>query len=137
MKTFDISIQLDPVEDGVAVILQKQVKRKDKVALIIGTNGEHRIAEEAEAYVILDRLSVNCISEFVGKTEYLMVYNAKKVINTGEGRYVVGSVMIVKGTEKGVGFLSKEEAEEAKAEFESRLVTLCGGGIQFSAYEIG
>lgn len=137
MKTIDIIIQLDPVEDGVAVIPQEEVKRKDKVALIIGTNGACRLVEEEEAYEILDRLSVNCISEFVGKTEYLMVYNAKKVINTGVGRYVVGSVMIVKGTERGVGFLSKEEAEGAKTEFESRLVTLCGSGIQFSAYEIG
>ena len=33
--------------------------------------------------------------------------------------------------------LNEVEVEEAKIEFESRLAVLCGGGIQFSAYEIG
>ena len=44
--------------------------------------------------------------------------------------------MIVKGSAKGIELLDEEEIEQAKKEFESRLATLCGSGIQFSAYEI-
>ena len=105
--------------------------------MIIGTNGEYRFAKEAEAYEILDRLGMNCAADYMGMTDYMTVFNLKKVLNTGGSQFVVGSVMIVKGTERGIEFLNEAEVEEAKVEFESRLAVLCGSGIQFSAYEIG
>lgn len=136
MKEIEINIQLDPVEDG-AIVIPKQVVREDKGALIIGTNGEYRFAKEAEVYEILDRLGMNCAADYMGMTDYMTVFNSKKVLNTGGSQFVVGSVMIVKGTERGIELLNEVEVEEAKIEFESRLAVLCGGGIQFSAYEIG
>lgn len=136
MKAIEISIQLNPVADGASFIPDK-VRRKDKGALVIGTNGEYRIAEEEEAYELLDRLAVNCASDYMGMTDYLVVFNAKKVLCVSGTKFVVGSVMIIKGTERGLEFLDEEEIEEAKAEFESRLAVLSGSGIQFSAYEIG
>lgn len=136
MKEIEINIQLDPVEDG-AIVIPKQVVREDKGALIIGTNGEYRFAKEAEAYEILDRLSINCAADYMGMTDYMTIFNAKKVLNAGGSQFVVGSVMIIKGTERGIEFLNEAEVEEAKVEFESRLAVLCGSGIQFSAYEIG
>lgn len=135
MKVIEISIQLDPVEDG-AVVIPKQERRKDKGALIIGTNGEYRFAGEKEAYDIFDRLSVNSEADYMGKTGFLVIFNARKVLVVSGSRFVVGSVMIVKGTDRGIELLDEEEAEIAKTEFESRLVILCGSGIQFSAYEI-
>lgn len=135
MKAIEISIQLDPVEDG-AVVIPKQERRKDKGALIIGTNGEYRFAGEKEAYDIFDRLSVNSEADYMGKTGFLVIFNARKVLVVSGSRFVVGSVMIVKGTDRGIELLDEEEAEIAKTEFESRLVILCGSGIQFSAYEI-
>ena len=136
MKEIEISIQLNPVEDG-ANFIPDRVRRKDKGALIIGTNGEYRVAEEEEAYDLLDRLAVNCASDYMGATDYLVIFNAKKVLCVSGTKFVVGSVMIVKGTARGLEFLNEEEVEEAKAEFISRLAVLRGSGIQFSAYEIG
>lgn len=136
MNNIEISIQLDPVEDGASFIPDK-IKRKDKGALIIGTNGEYRIAEEAEVFGILDRLSVDTASDYMGITDYLVIFNIKKMLCVSGSKYIVGSVMIVKGTAKGIELLNEEEIAEAKEEFESRLATLCGSGIQFSAYEIG
>ena len=77
-------------------------------------------------------------SDFMGNTDFLAVFNAKKVLSTGGAKFVVGSVLIVKGTREGIALLlDEEEIEQAKTEFQSRLVTLCGSGIQFSAYELG
>ena len=95
------------------------------------------MAKEAEVYEILDRLGMNCAADYMGMTDYMTVFNSKKVLNTGGSQFVVGSVMIIKGTERGIELLNEVEVEEAKIEFESRLAVLCGGGIQFSAYEIG
>jgi len=135
MNNIEICIQLDPVKDGASWI-PKDVRIKGDGALIIGTNGEYRIAKEDEAIEILDRMSGFCASEYIGKTSFLVVYNSKKVISTGEGKFIAGSVMIIKGSSRGIDFLDENEIEVARKEFESRIATLCGNGIQFSAYEI-
>lgn len=135
MKEIEINICLDPVSDGVDFILEKE-KNKSKQALVIGTNGEYRTIEEGEVFDILDRLDTVSESDFMGKTDFLAIFNAKKVISTGGSKFVVGSVLIVKGDREGIALLDIEEIKQAKMEFQSRLVTLCGSGIQFSAYEL-
>ena len=42
MKTLNVTIELDPVNDG-AVFVENRFKKKEEGALIIGTNGEKRI----------------------------------------------------------------------------------------------
>ena len=53
MKTLNVTIELDPVNDG-AVFAENRFKNKEEGALIIGTNGEKRIAGASEAQRILD-----------------------------------------------------------------------------------
>lgn len=136
MNKIEINIQLDPVTDG-ASFMPDKVVNKSRQGLVIGTNGEYRTIDEAEVYEILDRLAKVSESDYMGKTSFLAVFNAKKVLSTGGARFVVGSVLIIKGIREGIALLDTEEIEQAKEEFESRLVTLCGSGIQFSAYELG
>ena len=135
MKNIDITIQLDPVNDGVSSI-PTNVKMKGRGALVIGTNGNYRFIDEDEAVEILDRLSGNCGTDYMGKNNYLVVQNSKKVIKAIEGRFIVGSVLIVKGTDKGIEFLEEDEINTVINEFASRMATLCSGDMQFSAYEI-
>ena len=136
MNKIEINIQLDPVTDGASYMPDKVIN-KSRQGLVIGTNGEYRTIDEAEVYEILDRLAKVSESDYMGKTSFLAVFNAKKVLSTGGARFVVGSVLIIKGIREGIALLDTEEIEQAKEEFESRLVTLCGSGIQFSAYELG
>lgn len=136
MQTIEISIQLDPTMDGISWV-PKKVKLEGKHALIIGTNGKYRVIEEDEAISIIDKLSGNCRSDYMGKSTFLVVFNANKVIKTGGAQFIAGSVLIIKAGKNGIAFLDDEEIETAKAEFAARLVTLCADGIDFSAYEIG
>ena len=136
MKNIEINIELNPVKDGASWV-PDHMKRKGRGALIIGTNGKYRFAQEEEAIKLFNEMSGFCESDYMGDTNLLVLYNSKKVLNTCDGRFLAGSVMIMKATEKGVEFINESEIEAAKAGFESRLVTLCGNGIQFSAYEIG
>ena len=136
MKQIEINIQLDPVTDG-PNFLPEKVTNKSKQALVIGTNGEYRNIDENEVYEIFNRMAMVSESDFMGKTDFLAVFNAKKVLSTGGAKFVVGSVLIVKGVREGIALLGAEEIEQAKTEFQSRLVTLCGSGIQFLAYELG
>ncbi len=135
MQTVEINIQLDPLVDGINQVPSK-IKLEGKSALVIGTNGKYRVVEEEEAESILDRLSGNCRSNCLEHTDFLVVCNGKKIIITGDSKYVVGSVLIVKAGKNGVDYLTDEEVEQAKTEFITRLVTLCADGVEFSAYEM-
>ena len=136
MKTIEISIRLDPVEDGIRR-MPKEENMEGKQALVIGTNGKYRVIGEDETIAIIDKLSDNFRFDYMGKNLFLIVYNASKVISTGESQFIAGSVLIIKADENGITLLNDEEIENAKAEFAARLVTLCADGIEFSAYEMG
>ena len=53
MNRLKVTIELDPVNDG-AVFAESSFKKKEEGALIIGTNGEKRIAGVIETQKILD-----------------------------------------------------------------------------------
>lgn len=135
MDTIEMSIHLDPVKDG-PKWMPKKVMRADKAALIIGTNGQFRFADEDETYDIIDRLSAVSTSDRMGKTDFLIIYNSDKMLRLGDGRFLVGSAVVMKSETDGPGLLTFDEAESAIREFKSRIVTLCSGDSQFSAYEL-
>ena len=135
MKTLNVTIELDPVNDG-AVFAENRFKKKKEGALIIGTNGEKRIAGASEAQRILDILAEVGHGEYMGKTDYLMMINGNKILKFGTGECFIGSALIMKYDGKGLGFLSGDEFDEASKEFESRLITIVADGQEFSAYEL-
>lgn len=95
MKTLNVTIELDPVNDG-AVFAENRFKKKEEGALIIGTNGESRITDALETNSILDRLSEVGHGEYLGKSDYIAMFNGDKIINFGTGRCFIGSVIILK-----------------------------------------
>jgi len=136
MNRIEIEIQLNPLKDGINKI-PGRLMRGDRGALVIGTNGRYRIADEEEAWDIIDLLSDVSCSCYLGKTGYLAVYNSRRVLQAAGTKYLAGSAIVVKGVEGGIECMSMEEIEAARKEFESRIVTLCGNGVQFTAFEIG
>ena len=138
MNRVEIDIQLNPLMDGISQMVGGiGLKCTEKGALVIGTNGRYRIVDEEEAWEILDLLSDVSCSCYLGKTDYLAVYNAHRVLQAAGTKYLAGSAIVVKGTENGIECMSLSEIEAAKKEFMSRIVTLCGNGVQFTTFEIG
>lgn len=135
MKTLNVTIELDPVNDG-AVFAENRFKKKEEGALIIGTNGESRIADALETNSILDRLSEVGHGEYLGKSDYIAMFNGDKIINFGTGRCFIGSVIILKYAHEKLSLLEGEDFQEAAKEFESRLITIVGDGQEFSALEL-
>ena len=135
MKTIEVTIKLDPVNDGVE-INPTTLTKKEEGALIIATNGESKIISDVDAVDIMDALADEIQGEFMGRSNYLVVFNGKKVIKVGGKEYFIGSALIVKNTYDGIGMLSGDDFEEAASEFEGKLITLVGDGQEFSAYEL-
>lgn len=135
MDTLEISIALDPINDG-AVIKETKLKRKDEGALIIATNGESRIVDAYEAQEILDKLNEIGHGEYMGNSDYIAMMNGDKIINFGTGKCFVGSAIVMKFDGRTLSMLVGDEFEKAAAEFRSRLITLVCEGQEFSAYEL-
>lgn len=135
MKTLNVTIELDPVNDG-AVFAENRFKKKEEGAQIIGTNGEFRIADALETNSILDRLNEVGHGEYLGKSDYIAMFNGDKIINFGTDRCYIGSVIILKYAHEKLSLLEGEDFQEAAKEFESRLITIVGDGQEFSALEL-
>ena len=136
MKSIEVNINLDPVNDGV-VFRRTDIRKKDKGALIIATSGEYCISDEDEAHELLDKLSEKGVGEYIGNTPDLAVLNKDKIISVGYEKYFVGTAIIVKYDGKSSpSMLSEDEFDEAAKQFVSRLITLSCDGQEFLAYEI-
>ena len=138
MKTLEVNISLDPVNDGAAIINVKDIKVKEESALIIATNGQKRRADISETSKIMAELKEVCQGEFMGKSPYIMIINGNKVLKLETGSFFIGSALIMKdeGDGKHMGSLNDEDIEKAEAEFRSRLVTLTANGMEYSAYQL-
>lgn len=137
VNVIEISINLDPVNDGAVLIEKEREHIKDAHGLIIATNGDYKEAGAQDVARILkglwDRFDVDCM----GKTDFVAVFNSKMVIRHDGRKYLVGSVLIVKETGEGIELLDAAELEQAKKEFVSRLTVLKVGEVSCAAYEIG
>ncbi|MCR5499532.1 MAG: hypothetical protein K6F31_03950 [Acetatifactor sp.] len=137
MKKVEISINLDPVNDGVKVTEEERKPAKDAHGLVIATNGDYEEVGSQEVAHILKGLSETFDVDCMGNTPFVAVFNKKKVLRNEGHKYLAGSVLIVKEGEESIELLSSEELEQAKLAFISRLVALKMGDASFSAYEIG
>ena len=135
MKTLNVTIKLDPVNDG-AVFAENRFKKKAEGALIIGTNGDYRISDDHEAYSILDRLKEVEYEEYLGNSNYIALFNGDKIINFETGKCFIGSAIILKYEHEKLLLLEDEDFRKAAKEFTSRMITIVGDGQEFSALEL-
>ena len=137
MKSVEVNISLDPVNDGASVINIK-LKKKDVGSLIIATNGDRKKAGPAETFDILTKLQDVLYGDPMGNTPYFMIINAEKILHLETGAYFIGSALIMKdeGNGNGIELLSGDDFDEAAKVFAGRLVTLTANGQDYSAYEL-
>ena len=134
-----VGMSLDPVNDGVTFLsgLKRwDVKRKDEGSLVIATNGRSRILGIDDTADMLLRLSKVSYGEFLGNSDYIVILNGKKIHNVKDGKYFIGSALILRGGEGGLKTLTGDEYEEAKKEFKNHLVTLVCGRKEIPALEL-
>lgn len=135
MKNMEIEIRLNPIPDRICRLKKEDAPKEG--ALFIGTNGEYRIIQEAEIIDLLSRIAGACTIGRMGKSDYFVVCPDKKLLLVDATCYLVGSALVFKKEDFVLKPLKEEEIEKAITEFMSRLVTLCGNGVQFTAYEVG
>lgn len=130
--TRSMSITLNPLTDGF-VENDKDMVRADGHALIIATNGALRLTDMMEAKHIIEGLGTRGGSIILGDDDFIVLFNDGKAFDLEEGRFFVGSMLVMKISEDRLLPLSDDEIVTAQEMLDGRMATFVSGDQQFSA----
>lgn len=134
--TRSMSITLNPLTDGFVENendKDKDMVRADGHALIIATNGAFRLTDMMEAKHIIEGLGTRGGSIILGDDDFIVLFNDDKAFDLAEGRFFVGSMLVMKISEDRLLPLSDDEIVTAQEMLDGRMATFVSGDQQFSA----
>lgn len=130
----NIEIKLNPLTDGfVENAVNENAIRADRHALIIATNGDLRLTDLNEVKEIIEGFK-NCGgSSILGDSDFIVLFNDNKAFDLEEGRFFVGSMLVMKICGDRLLPLSDEEIVAVQDMLDDRMATLVSEDQQFSA----
>lgn len=136
--TTSMSITLNPLTDGFVENENDKDKDMDMVradghALIIATNGALRLTDMMEAKHIIEGLGTRGGSIILGDDDFIVLFNDDKAFDLAEGRFFVGSMLVMKISEDRLLPLSDDEIVTVQEMLDGRMATFVSGDQQFSA----
>lgn len=131
----NIVIKLDPMTDGFTEEkMAEKAFRADRHALVIATNGDLRLTDLIEAESIMrDLEKTGCGGSMILGDEFVLLFNDNKAFDLEEGRFFVGSVLVLKISGKHLHGLSDEEIIHVQDLLDGRMATMVAGDQKFSA----
>ena len=129
-----MSITLNPLTDGfVENENDKAMVRADGHVLIIATDGAFRLTDMMEAKHIIEGLGTRGGSIILGEDDFIVLFNDDKAFDLEEGRFFVGSMLVMKISEDRLLPVSDDEIVTAQEMLDGRMATFVSGDQQFSA----
>ena len=89
-----------------------------------------------DALAILDSIGKNSASEMVGRTDYILVYDASKKITVDGEAYLPSGYLVMKSCE-GLHSLDESDINAVLPELRSRICTLALGQYRIQTYKLG
>lgn len=130
----NIEIKLNPLTDGfVENAVNENAIRADRHALIIATNGDLRLTDLNEVKEIIEGFK-NCGGSIIlGDSDFIVLFNDNKAFDLEEGRFFVGSMLVMKICGDRLLPLSDKEIVAVQDMLDGRMATLVSEDQQFSA----
>jgi len=130
----NIEINLNPLTDGfVDGFVKRNAVSADRHALIIATNGEFRLTNQEEVIDIFERFKTCGGSIILGNADFVAMFNDNKAFDLEDGRFFVGSMLVMKIDRGKLVLLSDEEIGVVQELLDERMTTLVMEDQQFSA----
>ena len=133
----NIEIKLNPLTDGfVENAVNEKAIMSDRHALIVATNGDLRLTDLNEVKEIIEGFK-NCGGSIIlGDSDFIVLFNDNKAFDLEEGRFFVGSMLVMKISGDRLLPLSDEEIVAVQDMLDGRMATLVSEDQQFSALVI-
>ena len=132
MKQITITINLDPIMDGIKGDIEKS-QGTAGTFFVLGTNYEHRAISEKEFYGFIDQMKEYVKQIVIG--DYLLIYDDRNALAIADDKYLVGSVLLAKMGERGEVFcrMSEDDMEGAKENLAGYFAEILVNGERFEA----
>ena len=133
----DTEFILDHLEK-IAVNLEELVSflTPEQSAIYVDAAQQVNLIRVEDALAILDSFGKNSASEMIGKTDYILVYDASKKLNIDGEAYLPAGYLVMK-SDYGLKGLDESEISSVLAELRSRTCTLALGQYRIQAYRLG
>lgn len=124
--------------DKIAAYLEELVNffTPGQYAIYVDGKQQVNLIRVEDALAILDDYGKNCASEMMGKTDYILVYDAGRKLNINGESYVPAGYLVMK-SDYGLQGLDESEISSVLAELRSRTCTLVLGKHRIQTYRLG
>ena len=134
MEGIKITIQVEAGTENITAVAEPGYQ-DENVAIYI--DKQHRVwgLGEAIALATLDTYGERSQSEMIGNSDYIIIFDADSVIQSGYQKFIFGDCLIMK-CDHGLKYLTEEEVNDAMREYGSRLTKMNMGGFCFTGYPL-
>ena len=124
--------------EKIAVNLEELVSflTPEQSAIYVDGAQQVNLIRVEDALTILDSFGKNSASEMIGKTDYILVYDASKKLNIDGEAYLPAGYLVMK-SDYGLKGLDESEISSVLAELRSRTCTLALGQYRIQTYRLG
>ena len=134
MEGIKITIQVEAGTENITAVAEPGYQ-DENVAIYI--DKQHRVwgLGEAIALATLDTYGERSQSEMIGNSDYIIIFDADSVIQSGYQKFIFVDCLIMK-CDHGLKYLTEEEVNDAMREYGSRLTKMNMGGFCFTGYPL-
>ena len=125
---------LDKITTNVEELVNYLIDRES--VIYVDEKQDIDYVSKEKAYEIMRGFGNYSASEMIGKTDYILVYDASKVISIEGEQYLPAGYLVMKA-DSALESLSEEDINVVLPEVRSRLCTLALGQYLIQAYKLG
>ena len=125
---------LDKITTNVEELVNYLIDRES--VIFVDEKQDIDYVSKEKAYEIMRGFGNYSASEMIGKTDYILVYDASKVISIEGEQYLPAGYLVMKA-DSALESLSEEDINVVLPEVRSRLCTLALGQYRIQAYKLG
>lgn len=125
---------LDKITTNVEELVNYLIDRES--VIYVDEKQDIDYVSKEKAYEIMRGFGNYSASEMIGKTDYILVYDASKVISIEGEQYLPAGYLVMKA-DSALESLSEEDINVVLPEVRSRICTLALGQYRIQAYKLG
>ena len=125
---------LDKITTNVEELVNYLIDRES--VIYVNKKQDIDYVSKEKAYEIMRGFGNYSASEMIGKTDYILVYDASKVISIEGEQYLPAGYLVMKA-DSALESLSEEDINVVLPEVRSRICTLALGQYRIQAYKLG
>ena len=112
-----------------------QVMLPTEYAVYVDMDQELHYISVQDALSLIDDFGKNCMSEMIGKSDYILVYDERRIVVDGNA-YLLGGFIVMR-SDYGLKGLGRGDIDKIMEQMAGRMSTFAMGQYRMQAYQLG